>query len=52
MNAKLLLSILMSQDFEDWYSSDLEAFICGEEDAKSKEQILLDLENFIKEQHT
>lgn len=48
MLAQNLLNLLMTQDFEDWFLTDLEAYICGDEDAKSKEQILADLENFIK----
>lgn len=49
MDAKQLLSLLMSQDFEEWYLTDLEDYICGEENAKTTEQMLADLQNFINQ---
>lgn len=40
----------MTQDFEDWYLTDLEDYICGETGAKTTEQMLADLQNFINQQ--
>jgi hypothetical protein len=50
MDAKQLLSLLTTQDFEDWYRTDLEDYIRGEENAKTAEQMLADLQNFINQQ--
>jgi hypothetical protein len=49
MDAIQLLSLLTAQDFEDWFRSDLEDYICGEETAKTTEQMLADLQNFINQ---
>lgn len=49
--AKKVLQLIEGSWFEDWYASDFEDYITGEDGAKSKEQILADLERkleFIK----
>jgi hypothetical protein len=51
MDAKQLLSLLMTQNFEDWYRSDLDDYITGEEEAKTTEEMLTDLEQLI-DRHT
>jgi hypothetical protein len=47
MCAKQLLSLLMTQDFEDWYLSDLDDYITGKEEAKTTEHMLTGLEQLI-----
>lgn len=49
MDAQKLLDLFISQPFEDWFLVDLEAYIVGEKQAKTREQMLADIENFIKQ---
>jgi len=41
--AKIFYSILMSQDFCDWYDVDFQNHVNGEENCKTREQIIQDL---------
>lgn len=41
------LENLTSEDFKKWYETDLEKYVGCEEDAKTDEQILLDINNLL-----
>lgn len=40
-------TMLSKQPFYDWYNTDYEKFISGDEDAKSKEEILEDIKKLL-----
>ena len=45
--AKQLLSILEGQAFADFYKGAFEAYICGDEDAMNREEVLKEIERFL-----
>jgi hypothetical protein len=47
MDPQVLLNILMTQDFADWYASEFEDYVTGEEDAPSGVEVLNTLQQFI-----
>lgn len=47
MNPQVLLNILMSQDFHDWYNGQFNDYVEGDEDAPSGIEVLNTLSEFI-----
>ena len=45
--AEILFNVISTQPFVSWYQSKFEDFVTGEEDAPSKDQLLLDLQKLI-----
>lgn len=40
--------MLFGASFEQWYQDDFEAHVCGDEDCKTKEEILEDLKHLLR----
>ncbi len=47
MDAKKIYEMLMGSKFEHWYNEDFMDHVEGEEGAKSKEEIIKDLEEML-----
>ncbi len=45
--AEILFNVISTQPFVSWYQSKFEDFVTGEENAPSKDQLLLDLQRLI-----
>jgi hypothetical protein len=48
--AHAVLEMISKQTFKDWYEQSFEDYICGEEDALTKQQIINDLEWFLSKE--
>ncbi len=49
MDPQILLNILMTQSFADWYDKEFIDFVTGEEDAPSGVEVLNTLQQFINQ---
>ncbi len=46
--AEIILDIIQKQSFANWYESEFEDYITGEDESITKEQIVSQLESFVE----